>query len=124
MNESFAASEVISAFVDNEPFDAGELSAALADPSGRALLIDLIALRSLAQVESGPASLQLPSSRRRGWNWIAASLLLAASLAAGYGAGRLSTSPRNIGETPASDAAPPPTRVISDIEWRSSTGGN
>ena len=37
--------DVISAFLDNEPFDAQELSATLATSEGRDLLIDLVALR-------------------------------------------------------------------------------
>ena len=41
--------DVISAFLDDEPFDAAELAAALADRAGRTLLIDLIALRHLAE---------------------------------------------------------------------------
>jgi negative regulator of sigma E activity len=41
--------EVISAFLDDEPFDARLLMEALSEPAGRDLLIDLIALRHLAQ---------------------------------------------------------------------------
>ncbi len=41
--------EVISAFLDDEPFDASQLAEALAERAGRDLLIDLIALRHLAQ---------------------------------------------------------------------------
>ena len=40
--------EVISAFLDDEPFDANALAVALSEPAGRDLLIDLIALRHLA----------------------------------------------------------------------------
>ncbi len=38
--------EVISAFLDEEPFDSEELMDALSDPAGRALLIDLVALQA------------------------------------------------------------------------------
>ena len=48
--------EVISAFLDDEPFDPQELSDALSDPAGRALLIDLIALRRIVQpTDAAPA---------------------------------------------------------------------
>ena len=45
------AHEVISAFLDDEPFDARQLAEALSEPAGRDLLIDLIALRHLAQTD-------------------------------------------------------------------------
>jgi hypothetical protein len=41
--------DVISAFLDDEPFEANELAEALSDPEGRALLLDLIALRHLTR---------------------------------------------------------------------------
>jgi hypothetical protein len=44
--------EVISAFLDDEPFEASRLVEALSDPAGRDLLIDLIALRHLAQTDA------------------------------------------------------------------------
>jgi hypothetical protein len=77
--------EVISAFLDNEPFEAAALGAALADPEGRELLLDLIALRSLVN-DDGVAA-QVPrridtASRSR---WIATGFL-AASLIFGAGA--------------------------------------
>jgi len=43
--------DVISAFLDNEPFDSQELAGALASPEGRDLLLDLIALRAIVQPE-------------------------------------------------------------------------
>ena len=43
--------EVISAFLDDEPFDSSQLAEALSDHAGRDLLIDLIALRHLAQLD-------------------------------------------------------------------------
>ena len=43
--------EVISAFLDDETFDASRLVEALSDPAGRDLLVDLIALRHLAQTD-------------------------------------------------------------------------
>ena len=47
--------EVISAFLDDEPFDARELAEALSQPAGRELLIDLLALRHLTQTERNGA---------------------------------------------------------------------
>ena len=44
--------DVISAFLDDEPFDSNKLTEALSDPAGRTLLIDLIALRHLVQPEN------------------------------------------------------------------------
>ncbi len=43
--------EVISAFLDDEPFDPSQLAEALSEPAGRDLLIDLVALRHLAQTD-------------------------------------------------------------------------
>ena len=55
--------DVISAFLDNEPFEPQELSEALADPSGRALLIDLVALRKLAQPDEPMSTITLSPRR-------------------------------------------------------------
>jgi hypothetical protein len=43
--------DVISAFLDDERFDASELADALSDPEGRGLLLDLVALRHVVQPE-------------------------------------------------------------------------
>jgi hypothetical protein len=51
--------EVISAFLDDEPFDSSQLAEALSEQAGRDLLIDLIALRHLAQSDdTAPHSLR------------------------------------------------------------------
>ena len=52
---------VISAFLDDEPFDPVALADALSDPAGRALLIDLLALRHIVQPEEASASVALLS---------------------------------------------------------------
>ena len=122
MNTSPHVPDVISAFLDNEPFDAGELSAALADPAGRAALVDLIALRGLVQSDAGtvPAAHAHP---RRSWRLIAATIALPIALAGSYGLGwrAASTNPENA----AVDNAPPaPTRVITNLEWTTGKGGN
>jgi hypothetical protein len=101
--------DVISAFLDNEPFDANELAHALADPDGRALLIDLVALRGVVQPEPAPVSV---SARQRPWlrmAMTAAGLVLA--VGAGYQIGA------DAGGSPA--APPEPTRVIAaDTPWQ------
>jgi len=56
--------EVISAFLDDEPFDPSQLAEALSEPAGRALLLDFLAMRHLVQ----PPGHQVPASleqRRR-----------------------------------------------------------
>jgi hypothetical protein len=58
------AHEVISAFLDDEPFDPSQLAEALSEPAGRALLLDFLAMRHLVQ----PQAHQVPSfleQRRR-----------------------------------------------------------
>lgn len=98
--------EVISALLDNEPFDVEELSDALSDPAGRALLIDLVMLRHIVQ----PADpvLGTPTARtvsRYSWRLVAAAAALVVSLAGGYIAGERSAKTM-------SSEAPAPTRVV------------
>lgn len=59
--------EVISAFVDDEPFDPHELAAALSEPGGRTLMLDLIELGRIVQPDNIPAI----SPHRRLWRPIA-----------------------------------------------------
>jgi hypothetical protein len=93
--------DVISAFLDDEPFDPDELTEALGDPSGRALLIDLIALRHVVRAD---AIVSAPPSRlRRRWigALVAAAVLLA--LIGGYRIGELNA---------AAAAQRPPTPTV------------
>jgi hypothetical protein len=119
--------DVISAFIDDEAFDAGELGLALADPEGRALLLDLVALRSLVQpAPTAPArsvaATRSPITPMRALA-MAAALLLA--IGGGYvGGHRFRANP-----TSALDAAPverdippAPTREIT-LEWHSTSNG-
>jgi hypothetical protein len=102
-----ASHEVISAFLDNEPFDPQALSEALADPEGRALLIDLVALRRLTQPEDAvlvPAR-SLRRTGRRPFRLVAAAALLTLAVVGGYQWGERSGAP-------ATDP-PPATRVVS-----------
>jgi len=97
--------EVISAFIDDEPFDPQELASVLSEPSGRALLIDLVALRHIVQPDDVALSGALTSrtsSRLRAVG-VAAALVLA--LGGGYLMGQSRS-----GAIPAD--APAPTRIV------------
>lgn len=118
--------EVISAFVDNEPFDAQELAAALADPAGRELLLDLLALGQLVQPEKAPALMMAPRAAHRGLRLLAAAAVMLALLG-GYQLGR-HTAPTAVEMTSvrASDVPPAPTRVIDltpGVNWHDNSGG-
>src|SRR5438552_18104580 len=56
--------EVISAFLDDEPFEPQALADALADPACRELLMDFVLLRHVAQSEES-ASVVTPTPARR-----------------------------------------------------------
>lgn len=102
---------VISAFLDDEPFDAAELAAALSDSEGRALLIDLVALRHVVQPEDAAAP--APAPRRSGGRLrplIAAAAVLVA-LAGGYFIGER----RSTADAP---EPPAPTRVVQATAWQ------
>jgi hypothetical protein len=104
--------EVISAFLDNEPFEPRALGEALADPAGRELLIDFVLLRHVAQSDEAPATVAATSARpRRTLYALAAAAAIVMALLGGYELGeRRSTD----GLTP----APEPTRVVqSDPAW-------
>lgn len=102
--------DVISAFVDNEPFDPSELGVALADPDGRELLIDLIALRALV-AEDAAAITALPrnAATLSPTRWIAAGFLAASLI---FGAGAAWLLPPLLRQQPA-DAPPRPQHVVT-----------
>jgi hypothetical protein len=104
------AHEVISAFLDDEPFDAGALDEALSDPAGRALLIDLVALRHVMQPgsEAMAAAGSGRSSRLR-------TLLAIAAVLVGMVGGFWLGARRG---TEALSTAPAATRVVETGEWR------
>lgn len=101
--------EVISAFLDDEPFDATALGEALSDPAGRALLIDLVALRHLVQTDY-PIVAQ-PRERHSAWRSYLAAAAVLVALVGGYLIGE-----RRVA-TDASDP-PAPTRVVQASEWQ------
>jgi hypothetical protein len=103
--------EVVSAFLDNEPFDPADLARALADPAGRQLLLDLVALRALVRDEPidvpGRAAPANVSPRK----WIAVGFL-AASVVFGAGAAWLLPPLLQQRHAPADNVPPTPARVI------------
>lgn len=108
---SSAAYEVISTFLDDEPFDPRDLANALADPAGRALLIDAIALRQIVQPRETASSMNVPAPARRSrWRVLAAAAALLLAVAGGYSIGERRS------PAPATDA-PPATRVVQAIPF-------
>ena len=104
---------VISAFLDDEPFDAGELATALSDPEGRALLIDLVALRHVVQPDE-PA-VAGPTLRSR-WRPLLATAAMLIALAGGYFIG-------DRRGAAGSSEPPAPTRVVQAAQWQTLPAG-
>ena len=111
--------DVISAFLDDEPFNPAQLAEALSQPDGREVLIDLIALRHLVQPDAGDTrATALPRRPERStWRaWAAAAAVLVA-LAGGYLTGARGWNAR-LTEPPAA------TRVVeSPAEWQDVPAG-
>lgn len=109
--------EVLSAFLDDEPFEPQALAEALAEPAGRELLIDFVLLRHVAQSEE-PARVSTPMPTRRSkrvLRWIAAAAVVVA-LVGGY----------QLGQRKSADDAPrlpAATRVVqSEPVWQELAG--
>jgi hypothetical protein len=103
MNDTY---EVISAFLDDEPFESSQLAEALSEPAGRELLIDLIALRHLAQTDDrDPHTLKRQQPWRRSLRAMVAAAAVLVALVGGYVVGERRSETRLPG-------APPPTRVV------------
>jgi hypothetical protein len=107
MNDTHA---VISAFLDDEPFDAADLAAALSEPEGRTVLIDLVALRHIVQPDNMIAAMEARAGRSL-WRPLLATAAMLVALAGGY----------VIGERRAAvdvDTPPAPTRVVQETTWQ------
>jgi hypothetical protein len=105
--------EVISAFLDDEPFEPQALADALANPAGRDLLIDFVLLRHVAQPEES-ASVVTPASARRATRplYLVAAAAVVVALLGGYQLGQRQS---------ADDSLRPPaaTRVVqSEPVWQ------
>src|SRR6266513_411894 len=97
--------EVISAFLDEEPFDPSQLAEALSEPDGRALLLDFLALRHLVQPQGHQAPVSFEQQRRRApLKALVAVAAVFVALAGGYFVGQRG------GVAPSE--APPATRVV------------
>jgi hypothetical protein len=101
--------EVISSFLDDEPFDAKELADALSDPAGRAMLIDLVALRHIVQPDDRVAAVR--REQRSRWRPLLAAAAVVIALVGGYFIGEN----RAVIET--SDP-PAPSRVVQAPDWQ------
>ena len=100
---------VISAFLDDEHFDAAELVAALSDPAGRTLLIDLVALRHIVQPDEPAATAATGAVSR--WRPLLATAAMLVALAGGYVLGDRRSAAEN-------SEPPAPTRVVQETTWQ------
>ena len=101
---------VISAFLDNEPFDANDLAEALSDPAGRAMLIDLVALRHVVQPDDMIAAAR-PGAARALWRPLLATAAMLVALAGGYVIGERQGAVDTVDP-------PAPTRVVQESAWQ------
>ena len=111
--------EVLSAFLDNEDFDAGELARALAQPGGRELLLDLVALRTLVQDDGTVAAAQVKITAPSARKWVAVGFLAASIV---FGAGAAWLLPPLLQQQGA-DVPPRPDRVVTFETAPPSPGG-
>jgi hypothetical protein len=105
--------EVISAFLDDEPFEPQALAEALADPAGRELLIDFVLLRHVAQSgESARIVTPTPALRPKRPLYLVAAAAAVVALLGGY----------QLGQRQSTDDSPRPpaaTRVVqSEPVWQ------
>jgi len=110
--------EVISAFLDDEPFEPRALAEALADPAGRELLIDIVLLRHVAQSEESPHVVtSTPALRSKRPLYLVAAAASLIALVGGYQLGQRHT-------TTDSTRPPAATRVVqSEPVWQQLDGG-
>ena len=103
MNDPYV---VISAFLDDEPFDSNQLTHALSEPAGRDLLIDLIALRHLAQTDDKEPH---TSNEKKPWRSALRTMVAAAAVLVALVGGYLVGERRSETGLP---GAPTATRVV------------
>ncbi len=109
--------EVISAFLDDEPFDPQVLAEALADPAGRQVLIDFVLLRHMAQSEELASVVTLePTVRPKKLPYFVAAAAVVVALVSGYQLGQ---------RQPTDDSPRPPaaTRVVQSTPVWQEVGG-
>ena len=120
MNET--STDIISAFLDNEPVDADGLAVALEDPASRALLVDFVRLRQEVAAPGGPLPVSLARLRPRSVamvaavRWSAAAALLLLVFLAGWMAPR----PLSSEDDAANSVPPQPARVENftpGVDW-------
>jgi hypothetical protein len=105
--------EVVSAFLDDEPFEPQALADALADPAGRELFIDFVLLRHVAASEES-ADVVTPTAplRSKRAPYLVAAAAVVVALLGGY----------RLGERQSTDdapRAPAATRVVqSEPVWQ------
>ena len=109
--------EVISAFLDDEPFEPQALAEALADPACRELLIDFVLLRHVAQSDESASAVAatpaLPSKRPL---YLVAAAAAVVALLGGY----------QLGQRQSTDDSPRPpaaTRVVQSAPVWQELGG-
>ena len=105
--------EVISAFLDDEPFEPQALAEVLADPACRELLIDFVLLRHVAQSEeSASVVTPTPALQSKKPLYLVAAAAAVVALLGGY----------QLGQRQSTDDSPRPpaaTRVVqSEPVWQ------
>jgi hypothetical protein len=102
--------DVIQAFADGEPVDPVELEHALADPDGRAHLIDVVVLRKLVKRSSVAVPVAAAESSReprRPLRWLAAAAaIVTIASVGGYFVGERFSMGRQVAGTATADVAP------------------
>ena len=124
--------EALAAWVDGEPVARTEVADALETREGRDYVLDLMALRHMVAVTTPSLAAKVTPGSGHRWPAFAAAAAVVLCAAGGFAAGRFltpvsSASSNEIApvSTPASIAAPAPTRVIQLEEnpnWRESGG--
>jgi len=111
--------DVISAFVDGEDFDSRQLVDALAQPEGRELLLDIVALRAVVGDEPGSsdgAALVLREHRSRLGLWLVSAAAVLVCTIGGYVLGREQGVDAAAGWN--AGAAPEPSVVLQFDDWQ------